>query len=418
MATTTEIRVKLFDPQDRFLLSTASYVLYHGGRGAGKSHAGALKAIRYVLEYPGSRGIVVNHTTQQLKEATNATLRRLLPHSLIRQSYRSPYLHDFLRNGSEILYFSAEDPEMFRGFEAAWVWADEAAQCRKESIDHLDGCLRQPDYPHQMWFSTTPRGRNWLWEKFYGPEHDEARTAAFRGSPRNNPFLPPDYVPRLEESYGIDSRLARQEIEGEFIGFEELVYPDFDSRDHVQVFGGSPKRTIAGVDWGFRNPWVIVVGGLDADERLWLMEEYYERQVTLDVVIKAALDLKLRYGIDAFFCDGSSPANVAAFRRAGLNAWPITLNRPDAKQAMIQRVAMRLLQQRDGTHGLYVHPRCKHTIGQFLTYHHADARPERPVAQMPLKVDDDCMDAVGHLVEGLERYRGVLKPIPFSWVSG
>jgi hypothetical protein len=69
-------------------------------------------------------------------------------------------------------------------------------------------------------------------------------------------------------------------------------------------------------------------------------------------------------------------------------------------RAGIQTVTTALSARGDGSRGLYVSPRCAHTIAEFGAYAYASA-PEgadvpikRDAAEEPIKLNDHCLDAL------------------------
>ena len=73
------------------------------------------------------------------------------------------------------------------------------------------------------WITTTPKGFNWIHKRFVDTE--DKNFFYVTSSSRQNIHLPEDYVDTLEGEYA--GKFARQEIEGEFVKFEGLVYDGF-----------------------------------------------------------------------------------------------------------------------------------------------------------------------------------------------
>jgi predicted phage terminase large subunit-like protein len=71
---------------------------------------------------------------------------------------------------------------------------------------------RLREHPGRAWVTSTPRGKNWLYETFAHGGNDYTIT---HSSSRDNPFLPPEFIKSLEQSY--TSEWLRQEVEGEFV---------------------------------------------------------------------------------------------------------------------------------------------------------------------------------------------------------
>ena len=64
--------------QQAFLDSEARFSFYVGGVGAGKTTAGALRALAHALDYPGSLGLIGAPTYPMLRDTTQRTFFALL----------------------------------------------------------------------------------------------------------------------------------------------------------------------------------------------------------------------------------------------------------------------------------------------------------------------------------------------------
>lgn len=80
------------------------------------------------------------------------------------------------------------------------------------------------------------------------------------------------------------------------------------------------RDVIAGVDWGYTNPGVIVVFAIDNDGRMYLVREHYKTRETIDWWIERAKSCKRDLGVTRFLCDPAEPGFIEQFQRAGLRA--------------------------------------------------------------------------------------------------
>lgn len=202
---------QLSDVQDDFVHDTHRYALFLGGIGAGKSHAGAVKAL--VQEIPrGPRlGLVIAPTYPMLRDATWRTALEIWE-PLIAQVVRNE-MRIVLVTGAEVLFRSADEPDRLRGPNASWAWIDEAAQCHPATWLIAIGRLRQAGDAGRAWLTTTPKGMNWVFETFV--RRASADTTIFRSATWANPFLDDSFVSSLTTQYEGD--FARQELEAEFV---------------------------------------------------------------------------------------------------------------------------------------------------------------------------------------------------------
>jgi phage terminase large subunit-like protein len=282
--------------QWEFVHCRARFSFYVGGVGAGKTTAGAMRAILRAIEHPGCLGLIGAPTYPMLRDATARTFFALLPEPLVETYARSEgYLR--LRNGSEILFRSLDQPDRVRGLNLAWFWMDEAPLCGYYAWQVLKGRLRQKGFETAGWATGTPHGRDGFARDF-----ELARRpgqALYRASTYANAHnLPPGYV----EELGYTGAFAQQEVLGLFVAFEGLVYAfDASPQGHMRepVPGKAWSRVVGGVDWGYTNPAAALVFGLDGDDRARQLDEYYQRRAGLEeALLPALLDLTRHYGVE------------------------------------------------------------------------------------------------------------------------
>lgn len=189
-----------------------------GGRGAGKTRAGA-EWVRSQVEgakpmQPGRcrRIALIGETYDQAREVMiygDSGILACTPYDR-RPKYVSTRRTLVWPNGAEAMLFSAQDPEALRGpqFDAAWV--DEFAKWKKaqEVWDMLQFGLRLGDAP-RVCVTTTPRNVEVLKALLDLPS--TVRTHA--ATDENRAYLAQSFLEEVRVRYG-DSSLGRQELDG------------------------------------------------------------------------------------------------------------------------------------------------------------------------------------------------------------
>jgi phage terminase large subunit-like protein len=208
----TERRLRLSDTQCDFVDDPHPFVLFVGGVGAGKTYAGAARALlrRFGVAKP-SLGLVVSPSYPMLRDATWRTALDVWAPLIERVVGNEMRL--VLKTGDEVIFRSADDPERLRGPNAAWAWIDEAALCHPSTWPITIGRLRQHGVLGEAWLTTTPKGMNWVYEVFFVSATEQ--TAVHRAATSANPFVDGAFVDSLRSQYTGD--FARQELEAEFI---------------------------------------------------------------------------------------------------------------------------------------------------------------------------------------------------------
>jgi phage terminase large subunit-like protein len=164
---------KSYDPAPGhlgFLASIAVYVSLQAGRGAGKSAAGAQKALKKIMQ--GKTGLVVNPDLENFKTSTWPELRAWIPWNMVISKHRirrseawdvtRPFSIVF-KNGAALHCRGLRDPESGRGHNVNWVWYDEARR-DKTGIAWKNVCAGvRIGQETQRWITTTPAGRDhWI----------------------------------------------------------------------------------------------------------------------------------------------------------------------------------------------------------------------------------------------------------------
>ncbi len=235
-----------------------------GGRGAGKTRAGA-EWVRAEVEgpRPTDRGrarhvALVGETFDQVlnvmvmgesgimaccppdrKPRWEATRRRLV-----------------WPNGAVAQAFSAQEPESLRGPQFDAAWADELAKWKRaeDTWDMLQFALRLGENPRQM-VTTTPRNVKILKDILAQPSTvmTHAPTSA------NRAWLAPSFLEEIESRYG-GTKLGRQELDGVLVQDVEGALWKAQALDAARV-DAVPKldRIVVAVD-----PPVTAHAGSDA----------------------------------------------------------------------------------------------------------------------------------------------------------
>ena len=256
-----------------------------GGRGAGKTRAGAEWVRGIVAGRPDFAAAPVKRIA--LVGETLADTREVMiegPSGILRvhppgeRPVWEPSRRRLVWNNGAVAYaFSADDPEQLRGpqFEAAWC--DELGKWRRAeaAFDMLQFGLRLGAQPRQV-ITTTPRPTALLKKLLADPLTvvSRARTAA---NARN---LAPTFLTRIAARYD-GTRLGRQELDGEIL--EDLPGALFPrarieaariARERVPplrrivVAVDPPASSRAGSD-----ACGIVAAGLGAEERLYVLAD-------------------------------------------------------------------------------------------------------------------------------------------------
>ena len=372
-----------------FVYDPARFLCFNAGIYSAKTFSGAIRTLRFCTDLGARCGMVVAPTYTMLKDATIPVIQEVAGPVWDNKRYnRSPPMSGYIKQ-AEIRFRSADKPDNLRGPSLDFIWIDEAAMITHEAWKICLGRLRRGNVARPMWITTTPRGRNWVYDEFIekvqGNPKRAGRYKLYTASTWDNPFADKEIIEDLKESYS--GAFAKQELEGQFVAFEGLVYDTFRREIHIKEPPAELRRVVAGVDWGYSNPAVILVLGIDGDGRIYAIDEWHFRRKLIGDQIAAAKRLKERWNIDHFYCDSSRPDNIREFNLAGLPASGATHKVLEG----IKEIQSRLDVAGDGLARYFVSSACPNHISEFESY--CWKGKDDAFKDDPEKINDHTMDA-------------------------
>ena len=320
-------------------------------------------------------------------------------------------------NGYRVEFRTAENPDRLRGARLAWLWMDEAAQLRKEVMDVLYPCLLA--YRGKVWITTTPAGRNWLYDEFYlrslpdWKDYD-SDYSCIRSRTDENPFLDAGDIKKLGHKY--TGAFKAQELLAEFVNYEGLVYRDFDVGRHV--YSGTPvhpddkeiARVFAGIDFGFGDPlaylWVVQF----RNHSFMVVDEHYEAGKGTDHHAKRILASPWEKRVEVRFADPR-----AAQARRDLQRYGVPNMAAHDHEIMdgVLEVTRLLNTDVDGKPLLRVAAECKNLIREFGMYRYRDATDAKNRGEKPFDKDNHALDSLRYALYsiGSNLYHGPAHPV-------
>lgn len=234
--------------------SQAKFRVLVAGRGVGKTYAAAYELLQLVLSAPsGSEGGVLAPTFPHA-EAAIKTLRTLAaPIPGVEWKVQKKRL--MLPGNRSIRVFSLDRVGAARGPSFVALWLDEAALIQYAAVQASMPALRDPAVNTRAVVTTTPVGKNWVWDWWLraedSPVHDR-----FRFSALDSPFQ--DQAVIEEMRHGMSDEMFAQEYLAEFVDNLLLVFPD---RDALFVDAHPERKPTTrcwiGIDLGMTSDWSV-----------------------------------------------------------------------------------------------------------------------------------------------------------------
>jgi phage terminase large subunit-like protein len=196
------------------MLNTNNYTdwLIMGGRGSGKTRAGAEAVLQAVRTGQAKRIALIGETLHDVAEimilGVSGIMNCAMPYE--RPKFVRADRKLIFPNGSEAAIFSAKDPDSLRGPQFDFAWCDEFAKW--SNPEHVRTMLamglRLGECPKQI-ITTTPRPLKILREIIDSP------TTLVTNAPTtvNSPYLSKQFIKTMQARYE-NTRIGRQELLG------------------------------------------------------------------------------------------------------------------------------------------------------------------------------------------------------------
>lgn len=399
-------RVELLPTQTKFIQSTARYIGFISGIGAGKTAIGSIKAIQKIGQ--GEDGIIVAPDFPQLSKSTWPEFMKWAPMSRctnrhLDHPFTNKKMIQFDIHGKTVTvyYGGIENEGGWAGPNVNWAWFDEGGRKRtRRAFDVLAARIRVGKNP-QLWVTTTPAGvTHWLYDVFVkGVISEEAEKAIrkmgwkgkiveyFTASTEENAKnLDPFHYAMLTGMYS--GKLKEQELGGVFVSMEGAVWELFEARE-----GGRNCTEDADYHHGVPVEWWVDDGFTKGHPRVILyaqiippyinvFDEYVVTRELAEESIKRALE-KPWAKPSVSYVDSSA----AEFRS---RLWLQNIDTVSATHDVdegIKRTASWICDGQMRGHFRF-HPRCEYSLKEVPGYvRHADT-------QKPLKESDNVADAM------------------------
>jgi len=324
------------------LIKKKDAILYSGAFRAGKTLLLVHAAIITALENPKCRGILGALTSTRLssvvfklfldemdryqealtKAGINIKIAKRIIHS------QGKKLVEFY-NGSLIEFRSCDDERKLSGYTLDFFGLDEAVDMDEEIFTQLLGRISGTGFLKNTFgiIATNPADElHWLYKFFYYSDKDP-KFVPVDTNTRENKLLPDydAYIKRLEKAW--DKDWVLRYLDGRWGMFSGAIYKEFDQKKHMGDYKDLPvKFHIAGVDFGLRDPYVILVGGVTLDDRIVIKEEYYGRNKSSHEVAQLLADIHKEKKFRKVYVDPSAADLILQAYRLGVPCGKKTSN--------------------------------------------------------------------------------------------
>ena len=353
---------------DDFLKFKGRYLIVKGGRGSKKSTTAALKIITAMMKYPLSNAVVIRQVFNTQKDSTFKQLQWACEALGVSNKWRftvSPLEATYLPTGQKIYFRGMDNPLSITSITVSkgylcYCWFEEAYQITsEENFNKVDLSLRgkMPEgYYRQIIMTFNPwSDKTWIKKRFFDTPDNENKLT-MTTTYECNEWLDDNFLQIMEEMRQRQPRRYRIEGDGNWGVSEGLVFDNWRVEDFCAA--DLDFSLSLGLDFGWKDPTAISVMRVDeANKRLYLCEEYYHPQKTLDEV---ADWLKANgYQKSTVVADSAEPRSIGELKQKGIRRI-----KPCKKGAGSIMEGIRKLQQYE----IIIHPTCENAIIEFENY--------------------------------------------------
>lgn len=402
------VRYKPTPKQAQFhrALETHDTVGFISGVNAGKTTAGFCEVIRRATAQP-CEGMIVAPNDGMFTRVIAPIIRQWLPNEWIadmNQTKKFIRLH----NGSTIWWASGHNPLDLEGTSLQWAWMDEAKNYPSNEVYNImSGRVGRDKRGGKLWITTTPIGlHHWLYDVFVANRHPHV--TYIKASTKDNVYAPPDYFNRLKTMYtGV---YAKQQLEGDFVSFEGLVYDTFSLTENVADVERNPNNPLyIGIDDGYSHgggvgtisyhPRVILFVERQPNGGFHILDEYVATSELPEVSLANAFTMYPKADIAGAFIDSSASDLIRRVGDLGISYMRATHSVADGIKTV-----RRYMLDGQGQRLIKINPRCKNLIRELQMYRYADTSKSEAGEIAPMKMDDHSCDSLRYTVYQLGKF--------------
>ena len=382
---------------------TTQIIGLSAGYGAGKTRALAAKSVILAFANQGFIGCVMEPTGPLVRDIWQNDFESFLESYEIPYTFRASPLPEYVLHlpggDTKILCRSFENWSRIIGLNLAWVLADEidtvTPSIASKAFPKILGRLRSGNV-RQFGAASTPEGFRWMWSTF-GSEEAQKREdrKLIRMRSADNPYLPQDFIERLQANY--DPSLLQAYLEGQFCNLTTgQVYDRFSRAKHVvsDMPNTDEEPLRIGVDFNVGQMSAVIAVRLG--KQLLLIDEVSGAHDTdaLAQEIRARFpDRRIYVYPDA--SGGSRSTNASRTDIQILESYGFSNQSPKSNPAVRDRVAsvQAVLENGKGEVRLQVAKHCKRTIECLELQSYTErGEPDKDAGY------DHMNDALGYLV--------------------
>ena len=400
-----QVEIVLHKYQSRAIDSNRRFIALIAGTGGGKTYFGPIWLLKEIIKYPGEEYLVAAPTYKMLTRTTINNLIKYFNQINIKYEYKKaegkiiflPQFTSILDNeeknekvnlNNSVIYLGSTDrPETLEGIHVKGVWLDEAGQMKYWAWVVIQARLGQK--LGRALLTTTPYGMNWLYSDFWKRWRDgDKNYDVIQFSSIDNPYYPKEEFERASSS--LSKEVFEMRYLGQFRKMSGLIYSNFDSNYIIEPFDiPDGWRRIAGIDFGWNNPFVFLDIAIDNDDNVYVVSDYCRPERTLQEHIQEIKNITRDKHYEGVFCDPSGKQQIEDLKSS------LSLPIREANNDVFSGIEH--INSLIKTNRIKVFNTCKNFLDEIEVYHWKDTK-DGNTKDEPEKLNDHCMDAMRYAI--------------------
>lgn len=370
--------------------TSSEEILFDGAIRSGKTQAACRLIAGWAWKYggPNWKFTILRRTYRELADSTQAAFFKgdgrmppACPRELI-ERYLAKDEMVILKNGSQILFRSAENPketeDKIRNVTMAGFFIDQVEEFDDPAYFHLYETLlsRLSDSrgPMKALLVANPGAEDhWVFKRFVDEQTKEPQTRRVSVTLYDNEHnLDPRYVKRMVRRAASNPLFYRRYVLGEWGAFGGKRFPTWDTAVHVcDPFPIDPGwEVVQAIDYGWANPTAAVWCAIDYEGRWWVVAEHYAKEKPISWHAREMKNIEALYTLNpaTVWLDPSAWAKRSEYESTALEFADYNIMAGRAQNERIggwNRIEEMLMLGLDGKPRLQIFSRCENLIREI-----------------------------------------------------
>lgn len=353
---------------------THKRVVIRAGRRFGKSALALNLVLREALHKPGRYWIIAPEYTQAKSIYWRDLVAEYVPQGLILKKNDNELILEIqtaVPGKTSIIEFKGSDREdKLRGAGLKGVVLDEYAFQKEYVWDKIVSPMLIQTGGWAI-FITTPNGVANHFKKFWDhavalEAENDPDWATFHFTSYDNPTIKREDLDKERDR--LTEEFFMQEYMADFAKFVGLIYTGFDDRVHVQDFKIDEEWSFyRSIDFGSTDPNAVSFIGVDKDDTCYFFDELYITDIYTSELAELIKQKSAHRYFVSTYADSAAKQSIMDLAQYGIHSIPVKKNTGEGNKQWII-AGINQVQQKLKDKKIVVHPRCKATIKEFMSY--------------------------------------------------